>query len=121
MDSRAKKRWQPVQSTSNKAIDYDVVYATLASAEYFGARKISYYSVPRVRIRMSLKRAKSGYPRQMFNIALGKRFLLTMRLGGGERLESQPAIVTAYSFNREKQYYSNVELELTNWINPIGA
>lgn len=118
VSSRAKKRWQPIPSASNKAIDYDVVYASSTAAVFFGLRKITYYSVPRVRIRMGLKRAKSGYPRQMFNITLGKRFLLTMRLGGGERLESQPAIVTAYSFNRERQTYSNVELELTNWINP---
>lgn len=118
VDSRAKKRWQPIQASSNKAIDYDVVYATAAAAAYFGGRKISYYSVPHMRIKMSLKRAKSGQPKQMFSLSLGKRFLLTMRLGNGERLEQQPCIVTAYSFSREKQYYSSVELELTNWINP---
>lgn len=118
VESRAKKRWQPISASSNKAIDYDMVYATIAAAEYFGARRVSYFSVPRTRIRFGLKRAKAGQPRQMFNIALGKRFLLTMRLGNGEQLQSQPCIVTAYSYSREKLVYSNVEVELTNWINP---
>lgn len=116
--SRAKKRWQPISYSSNKAIDFPVVYDTSVAARYFGQLVSSYYSVPRVRIRTGLKRAKSGHPRNFFNVSLGKRFLVTVRLGDGQVLSAQPAIVTAYTYDKQKQYYPSVELELTNWINP---
>ena len=114
--SRAKKRWQPIQSTSNKSIDYDILYASASAAVYFGERKIAYYSVPRIRIRFGLKRAKSGSPRKFFNITVGKKFLISIRLGNGEKLLNQPCIVTAYAYSKEKQVYNSVEVELTNWI-----
>jgi hypothetical protein len=114
----ARERWQPVSASSESPLEYRYLYATQAAADYFGNRRISYNGLPRVRVSCSLKRAPSGRPNEPYNLTIGDKFLLSCSFGGGRGIEREPAVVVGYEYDDEKQYYSRVELELSNYLFP---
>lgn len=114
----AVDRWQPITAASAKPLDYTHLYANITAAGFFGDRKISYNGVPRARLSTSMKQSPSGKPYQLYKLALGQKYKVTVNLGGGRQLLREPACVIGYTYDRQKQYYSSAILELTNWIYP---
>lgn len=114
----ARDRWQPVNAASASPQDYQYLYANTASANFFGQRRISYNGRPRARLTCACKQSYSGKPSQLLNLTVGKRVLLTVGFGFGKEITREPAAVVSYTYDREKQYYSQVTFELTNKLFP---
>jgi len=114
----AKDRWQPVSASSASVDSYQYLYDSETAADFFGARKIAYSGVPRARLTAACKAYPTGNQRAPYNFSIGSKVLLTHNLGGGKSLYREPAIVTKRTYDRAKQFYPVVELELTNWIYP---
>lgn len=114
----ARDRWQPVNAQSATSLDYQYLYATKTTADYFGERRINYNGRPRAQVTCGLKQSPSGRPDELYNLSIGRKFLLTIDFGGGRVLTRQPATVVAYSYDRSKQFYPQVTFELTNFLYP---
>jgi hypothetical protein len=114
----ATDRWQPLSAASASPKDYQYLYANLATANFFGNRRISYNGRPRARLTCSAKKTYSGKPSKNLGLTLGKRFLLTVNFGNGAGLTREPAAVVSYTYDESKQFYSQIVFELTNWIYP---
>lgn len=114
----ARDRWQPVNAQSEKPLDYQYLYESQAAGDFFGNRKISYNGRPRAQVTCALKQSPSGKPDELYNLSIGRKFLLTIDFGGGRALTRQPATVIAYSYDRSKQFYPQVTFELTNFLYP---
>lgn len=114
----AKERWQPVPAQGNTVDGYPYLYDNVTAAAYFGDRKIAYNGVPRARLTASCKAYQSGDLRSRFNFTIGRKLLVTHKLGGGKHLYKEPAIVTKVADGNARNIYSNIEFELTNWLYP---
>jgi len=110
----SKERWQPVDDSGMSITAYNYLYTSARTANYFGGRKIDYNSQMRTRIKMSCKRSPSGST-TLYNFNLGDQVQITYDMGGGKALTAEPARVVGYTYDREKQYYSEIVLELNSW------
>jgi len=114
----AKSRWQPVSASDSSPLNYQYLYATQGAADFFGQRRITYNGYPRAQFTCALKQAYSGQPNRKYNLTLGTKLLVSVNLGPGRALTDEPATVVGYSYDKAEQSYSQVVLELTNWLYP---
>ncbi len=112
------KNFIPVDGKANSILEYQYLYANEATAHAMGARRVSYYGVPRVHFGGGLKLHMAGKPKALYNLALGKEVLLTITTSTGRKLSREPARCTAFSTDQRELRYASVEFELTNYRYP---
>lgn len=114
----ANARWQPVSAGGSSARDYQLLYANVTSANFFGNRKILYNGHPRPNFKCKLSRHPAGFPKRPYNLTLGTEVKITHNMGGGRSLVNEPAAVIQFVFDRVNQIYTDVVFELTNYYYP---
>ena len=103
---RGIKFWQPAKTAQSFAqIKY--MYASVSSAQYFGARRLAYYSKPRTVIHVTAKPAYNNDPNRALDIYLGKQFTVNVR-----RFVNVKAIVVGFLYSEERQQYTRLALQL---------
>ena len=100
------KYWQPVK-TAQSYSQLKYMYASVTSAEYFGTRRLNYYSEPRKVINCMAKKSYHADPLKPLNIYLGKQVRATVRT-----FQGVPAIVVGYEYDEEKMQYTRLALQL---------
>jgi hypothetical protein len=112
-DSAPTNIWAPVALGSSDLREYTILYWNESTAAYFGERRLSYFGVARPRIKVGLKRAKSGQPSNRYTIALFDDFKTSLPISRGQDLTDQNAVVMGYGYNAQNMRYDFVELELS--------
>lgn len=112
-DSAPTNIWAPVSLGSSDLREYTILYWDEATALYFGERRLSYFGVARPRIRVGLKRSKSGQPNNRYTIALFDDYEASFPISRGQDTTSQNAVVMGYGYNAQNMRYDFVEFELS--------
>lgn len=100
------KYWQPVKP-ANAYADIRYMYASVASAEYFGNRRLNYFQEPRRVINCTAKMAYHADPTKPLDIYLGKQVQASVRT-----FEDVPAIVVGYEYDENAMKYTRLALQL---------
>ena len=83
------------------------MYANVTSAEYFGERRLQYFSKPRTEINCTAKPAYSNDPLRPLDLYLGKQVRASIRT-----FSEVPAIVVGYEYDERRLQYTKVRLQL---------
>jgi hypothetical protein len=100
------KFWQPVKTAQSYA-QLKYVYSSVSSAEYFGNRRLNYYSEPRKVINCTAKMAYHADANRPLDIYLGKQVRASVRT-----FSNVPAIVVGYEYNDNEMRYTRLALQL---------
>lgn len=107
------KYFQPWKTASTFAgIKY--MYANVTSAEYFGERRLQYFSKPRTEINCTAKPAYSNDPLRPLDLYLGKQVRASIRT-----FSEVPAIVVGYEYDERRLQYTKVRLQLNEAPIPV--
>jgi hypothetical protein len=120
-DSAPTNIWSPVSLGSSDLREYTILYWDEATALYFAERRLSYFGVARPRIKVGLKRAKSGEPHNRYTIALFDDFETSFPVSREQDISSQNAVVMGYRYNAQNMRYDFVELELSGVAEAVGG
>ena len=100
------KYWQP-NKTAQSFAQIKYMYASVSSAQYFGQRRLAYYSKPRTVINCTAKPSYSSDANRPLDIYIGKQVRASVRT-----FVNAPAIVVGYTYNEEQQKYTRLALQL---------
>lgn len=120
-DSAPTDIWAPVSLGSSDLREYTILYWNETTALYFAERRLSYFGVARPRIKVGLKRAKSGQPANRYSIALFDDFDLSFPIARGQDVTSQNGVVMGYGYNAQNMRYDFVEFELSGVAEAIST
>lgn len=120
-DSAPTNIWSPVSLGTSDLRDYTILYWNETTALYFGERRLSYFGVARPRVKVGLKRAKSGEPGNRYTIALFDDYELSLPISRGQDMTSQNGVVMGYGYNAQNMRYDFVELELSGVSEAINS
>lgn len=112
------KPWQPISSRGSLPIEYPYLYSDATTADFYGAKYLDYWGVPRVRVSAKMKQSISSNPLQRIQAQVGKEFALTIPVATNQSLLEEPSRLIAYQYNESQQVFDQVVFELTNFPSP---
>jgi len=119
-DSAPTNIWAPVSLGSSDLREYTILYWNEPTALYFAERRLAYFGVARPRIKVGLKRAKSGQPSKRYQIALFDDYQISFPVSRVQDVNSQNAVVMGYGYNAQNLKYDFVEFELSGVAEAIS-
>lgn len=113
-----KAVFSPLPISSGDIAQYNIIFSNATSADYFITVYKDQYTYPRVTVQCSSKAFPTGQPANPFEVTIGQRFNVSIPLSVNENFVQEPAVVTAYTIQRDAQLLQSVTLMLTNKIYP---
>jgi hypothetical protein len=113
-----KAVFSPLPISSGDIAQYNIIFSNATSADYFITVYKDQYTYPRVTVQASAKAFPTGQPANPFEVSIGQRFLVSIPLAINDNFVQEPAVVTAYTIQRDTQLLQSVTLMLTNQIYP---
>lgn len=109
------KYWKPVPSASTFK-DLKYLYASEASATYFGNLRLNYYQEPVQVLTCTGKKSFNDDPDNGLDIYVGKQVIITVR-----GYTAQPARVIAFEYDQQQLQYTNITFQLNGLRKRLGT
>ncbi len=90
-------RHQPISPKTTLIMDYNILYGTEATAEFFADNKLDYDGAPRTNVVANCKIFRNNKPLDLIKPQLYKRFALTVPVSVTRTLFNEPSICVAYN------------------------